>query len=77
MDTSKHKAMAEVIALNQRFLQLGTTCRNSIHDLALEIVDNDYDADKLTSKAMSLILDWSDPKYDDYLINTEVPSHEL
>ena len=66
IDTSKHKAMAEVIAL-----------RNSIHDLALEIIDNDYDADKLTSKAMSLILDWSDPKYDDYLIKPEVPTNEL
>ena len=66
MDTSKHKAMSEVIAL-----------RNSIHDLALEIIDNDYDADKLTSKAMSLILDWVDPKYDDYLIKPEDPSDEL
>ena len=66
MQASEHTAVKEVIAL-----------RNSIHDLALEIIDNDYDADKLTSKAMSLILDWVDPKYDDYLIKPEVPTDEL
>jgi len=54
MQASEHTAVKEVIAL-----------RNSIHDLALEIIDNDYDADKLTSKAMSLILDWADPSYNE------------
>ena len=54
MQASEHNAVKEVIAL-----------RNSIHDLALEIIDNDYDADKLTSQAMSLILDWADPVHAD------------
>ena len=66
MDTSKHKAMSEVIAL-----------RNSIHDLAAKILGNDYDATSLTDEVMTLILDWSDPKYDDYLIKPEVPTNEL
>jgi len=50
MQASEHNAVKEANAL-----------RNSIHDLALEIIGNDYDADKLTSQAMSLILDWANP----------------
>ena len=66
MQTSEHQAIKQAIKL-----------RLAIHKAALEIIDNDYDADKLTSKAMSLILDWVDPKYDDYLIKPEDPTDEL
>jgi len=50
MQASEHNAITEANAL-----------RNSIHDLALEIIGNDFDAEKLTSQAMSLILDWANP----------------
>jgi len=50
MQASEHNAVKEANAL-----------RNSIHDLAFEITDNDYDSDKLTTQAMSLILDWANP----------------
>jgi len=50
MQASEHNAVNEAIAL-----------RNSIHDLSLEIIGNDFDAEKLTSQAMSLILDWANP----------------
>ena len=50
MQASEHNAVKEANAL-----------RNSIHDLALEIIGNDFDAEKLTSQAMSLILDWANP----------------
>jgi len=66
MQTSEHQAIKQAIKL-----------RLAIHKAAAKILGNDYDATSLTDEVMTLILDWSDPKYDDYLIKPEVPTHEL
>jgi len=66
MQTSEHQAIKQAIKL-----------RLAIHKAAAKILGNDYDATGLTDEVMTLILDWSDPKYDDYLIKPEVPTNEL